>query len=91
VYRAMQWLKAHSVDEMYARLGEKYMGDVDPKAVKREMAWYKQVWKYDGVMSESEFKNGAKVWFREGTDIKPIAFSEIVDARFIHAAHKKLG
>jgi NitT/TauT family transport system substrate-binding protein len=91
VYRALQWLKAHSVDEMYARLGEKYMGDVDPKAVKREMAWYKQVWKYDGVMSEAEFKNGAKVWFREGTDIKPIAFSEIVDARFIHAAHKKLG
>lgn len=91
VYRAVQWLKAHSVDEIYARIGEKYMGDVDPKAVKREIAWYKQVWKYDGVMTEAEFRNGGKVWFREGTDIKPIAFAEVVDTRFILAAHKKLG
>jgi NitT/TauT family transport system substrate-binding protein len=90
-YRAMQWLKAHSVDEIYARIGEKYMGDVAPQAIKREITWYKQVWKFDGVMAEADFNNGGKVWFREGTDIKPIAFGEIVDARFILAAHKKVG
>jgi NitT/TauT family transport system substrate-binding protein len=67
------------------------MGDVDPKAVKREIAYFKQLWKYDAMMSEADFKNGARVWFREGTDIKPIAFAEIVDLRFILAAHKKLG
>ena len=91
VYRSMLWLKAHSVDEIYARIGEKYMGDVGATAVKREIAYFKQLWKYDAMMSEADFKNGAQVWFREGTDIKPIAFAEIVDPRFILAAHKKLG
>jgi NitT/TauT family transport system substrate-binding protein len=91
MYRAMQWLKTHSVDEIYARIGEKYLGDHDPKAVKREMTWYKGVWKYDGAMAEADYNNGAKVWFREGTDIKPVPFAEIVDPRFILAAHKKVG
>lgn len=90
-YRALQWLKAHNVDEIYARIGEKYMGDVDPKAVKREIMYYKQLWNYGGVIAESEFKNGSRVWFREGTGIKPIAFAEAVDPSFLAAAHKKIG
>jgi sulfonate transport system substrate-binding protein len=91
VYKALLWLKAHNVDEIYARIGEKYMGDVDPKAVKREIAYFKKLWKYDGIMSEADFKNGGQVWFREGTDIKPISFADAVDAQFIQNAHKKLG
>ena len=91
VYKALLWLKAHNVDEIYARIGEKYMGDVDPKAVKREIAYFKKLWKYDGIMSEADFKNGGLVWFREGTDIKPISFADAVDAQFIQSAHKKLG
>ncbi|MBI2525545.1 MAG: ABC transporter substrate-binding protein [Candidatus Rokubacteria bacterium] len=89
VYRAMQWLKAHGVDEIYARVGEKYMGDQSPQATKREIAYFKQLWKYDGMMSEADFRNGGKVWFREGTDIKPISFADAVDARFLVNAHRK--
>lgn len=91
VYRSMQWLKAHNVDQIYARIGEKYMGDVDPKAVKREIAYYKQIWKFDGAIAEADYRNGGRVWFREGTDIKPIAFADAVDMRFLAAAAKKLG
>jgi NitT/TauT family transport system substrate-binding protein len=91
MYRAMQWLKAHTVEQIYDRIGEKYMGDVDPKAVKREIAYYKQLWKYDGVVSEADFKNGGRVWFREGTDIKPIAYADAVDGHFLANAAKKLG
>jgi sulfonate transport system substrate-binding protein len=90
-YRALQWLKAHNPDEIYARIGEKFLGDVDPKAIRRELAWYKQLWKYDGLMSEADFKNGGKVWFREGTDIKPIAFADVVEPRFIMNTSRKLG
>jgi sulfonate transport system substrate-binding protein len=91
VYKSLLWLKAHSIDEIYARIGEKYMGDIDPKAVKREIAFFKKLWKYDGIMSEADFKSGGRVWFREGTDIKPITFAEAVDPHFIETAHKKLG
>lgn len=89
--KSVQWLKAHNVDEIYSLIGPKYMGDVDPGAVKREIAYYKQLWKYDGVISESDFNNGGRVWFRAGTDIKPIPFAEAVDSHFIANAHKKLG
>jgi sulfonate transport system substrate-binding protein len=91
VYKALLWLKTHNVDEIYARIGEKYMGDVDGKAVKREIAYFKKLWKYDGIMSETDFKNGGHVWFREGTDIKPISFADAVDPQFIQTARKKLG
>ena len=91
VYRSMQWLKAHNVDEIYARIGEKYMEGQSAHATKREITYFKQLWKYDGMMSEADFKNGGKVWFREGTDIKPISFAEAVDPTFIANAHKKLG
>lgn len=91
VYRSLQWLKAHNVDEIYARIGEKYMGDVAPQALKREIAYYKQIWKFDGAISEADFKNGGRVWFREGTDIKPISFAEVVDTSFLANARKKLG
>ena len=43
------------------------------------------------MISEADFKNGGRVWFREGTDIKPIAYAEAFDGRFLAGAVKKLG
>jgi len=61
------------------------------KAVKREITYFKKLWKYDGIITEADFNNGGKVWFREGTDIKPIGFADVVDLQYIVNAHKKLG
>jgi NitT/TauT family transport system substrate-binding protein len=91
IYRAMQWLKEASVDDVYTRVGEKYWSDLDPVAAKREIAYYKATWNYPGTVSEGDFARGGKVWYREGTDLKQTAYKDSVDPSFVEAARKKYG
>jgi NitT/TauT family transport system substrate-binding protein len=91
VYRAMQWLKATPTSEIYARIGEKYMSELDPAASQREIDWYKAAWNYTGEISEADFERGGKVWYRDGTDIKDTTYKEAVAPQFLAAARKKYG
>jgi NitT/TauT family transport system substrate-binding protein len=90
-YKAMQWMKANASEEIFKRIGPKYLQDLDPAAAKREFDYYKAAWHYSGTFDAAEYKNGERVWFRDGTDIKPIAFADAIDARFIDNARKKFG
>jgi NitT/TauT family transport system substrate-binding protein len=90
-YRAMQWMKTTASEEIFKRIGTKYLQDFDPTAAKREFDYYKAAWHFSGTFDEAEYKNGSRVWFRDGTDIKPIAFADAVDARFVDNARKKFG
>ena len=91
IYQSMQWMKANSSEEIFKRIGPKYLQDFDPAAAKREFDYYKAAWHYPGTTTEAEYARGARVWFRDGTDIKPIAFADAVDARFIDNARRKFG
>ncbi len=86
MYHTMQWLKDHSVDDIYAAIGEDYMGRFKPKQAKREIAYYKRIWQYDGNIAEVDYNNGAKVWFRKGTKMKNLAYNDVVDMSFLNKA-----
>lgn len=91
IYRAMKWLKEHPVDEIYAKIGAKYLGELDPDAVKRNIAWYKTIWNYSGEIPKADFERAAPVWYRDGTDLTETSYASAVDTRFIDNARSKIG
>lgn len=91
MYRAMQWIKDASVDEFYDSVGEKYLNALPAEMVKREIAYYKDTFYFDGVVTPEAYANGSKVWFGGMSEIEPIAFGDAVDNSFVEAAREKYG
>ena len=89
MWRAMQWVKATPLDEVYALVAAKGYDGVDPAAVKAELGFDKSTWTYDGRIDKASFDRGAKVWYRAGTDIPPTKYEDIVDMSFLDAAQAK--
>jgi hypothetical protein len=83
----MQWLGASSIDEINEVVGP-LMPRFAPELVKREIAYYKNIWQFDGSFPEADFDNGAKVWFREKTKIGQLGYSDIADMSFLENARK---
>lgn len=87
LYKSMQWLGASSEEDIY-----KVVGPLMPKfpeaLVKREIAYYKKIWQYDASFPAEDFGNGAKVWFREKTKIKPLEYGVVADMSFLEKAQK---
>lgn len=95
IYRAAQWIKKSSVDEVYDLIGEKYLGRHDDGPTKREMAYYMdkeaKVFNYSGVITEADYQRAAPVWFREGTGIAAMPFNEVFKFQYVAESQKKLG
>jgi len=90
MYRAMRWIKATPVDEVFALVGQKYYGSIDPASAKVELAFDKDTWDYTGAITRADFERGGKVWYRQGSDIPPTPYEAVVDMRFLDAAQKKI-
>ncbi|MFL4990768.1 MAG: ABC transporter substrate-binding protein [Microvirga sp.] len=89
LYKAMRWVKETPVDEVFALLGTKYYGSIDPASAKAELAFDKDTWDYNGRITKEDFDRGGRVWYRNGTDIPPMKYEDVVDMRFLDAAQKK--
>lgn len=89
MYQAMKWVKATPIDEVYALVGESVFSGQNPEAVKLELGFDKQTWDYDGRIDKASFERGGKLWYRQGTDIPPAKFEDIVDMSFLDAAQAK--
>jgi len=87
LWRAAQWIKAHSPDEIYDAI-EPYVGSTSRKSNLSEIGALKKVADYEGVIDGASFARGEKVWFREMTGIKPLTIGEVVSPDFIVAAKK---
>ncbi len=87
LYKSMQWLGASSIDEIAEVVGP-LMPRFPPELVKREIAYYKNIWQFDGSFPEADFDNGAKVWFREKTKIGQIDYDAVTDMSFLENAKK---
>jgi NitT/TauT family transport system substrate-binding protein len=87
LWRATQWLKAHSPDEIYEMI-EPYVGSTSRKANVLEITTIKKVADFEGTIDAASFARGEKVWFREMTGIKPLTMAEIVSPAFVDAARK---
>ena len=87
LWRATQWIKAHSPDEIYDTI-EPYVGSTSRDANVSEITTVKKVTDYEGIIDAASFARGEKVWFREMTGIKPLTMAEIVNTSFVEAARK---
>jgi NitT/TauT family transport system substrate-binding protein len=87
LWRAAQWIKAHSPEEIYDTI-EPYVGSTSRKANVLEIAALKKVADYDGLIDQASFARGEKVWFREMTGIKPLTITEVVSPDFVQTAKK---
>ncbi len=87
LWRATQWIKAHSPDEIYETI-EPYVGSTSRSANILEITTLKKVADYDATIDAAGWARGEKVWFREMTGIKPLAIADLVSPTFIEAARK---
>jgi NitT/TauT family transport system substrate-binding protein len=87
LWRAVQWIKGHSPDEIYEMI-ERYVGSTSRKANVLEIVALKKVADFDGSIDAASFARGEKVWFREMTGIKPLTIAEVVSPGFVEAARK---
>jgi len=87
LWRATQWIKAHSPDEIYDTI-EPYVGSTSRGGNILEITALKKVADYEGVVDAASFARGEKVWFREMTGIKPLTITEVVSPDFAQAARK---
>jgi NitT/TauT family transport system substrate-binding protein len=87
LWRATQWIKARSPDEIYETI-EPYVGSTSRKANVIEITTLKKVADYDATIDPAGWARGSKVWFREMTGIKPLTSDELLSPTFIEAAKK---
>src|SRR4051794_30594606 len=87
LWRATQWIKAHSPDEIYEVI-EPYVGSTSRGANILEITALKKVADYEGTIDAEGFARGGKVWFREMTGIKPLTIADVVSSGFVEAARK---
>ena len=85
LWRATQWIKTHSVEEMYDA-AEPYLGSTSRTGTSADIAQMKDLFDYTGEIDQASYARGSKVWFRELTGIKPIAMGDIIDPSFALAA-----
>ena len=87
LWRATQWIKAHSPEEIYDAI-EPYVGSTSRDANVLEITTLKQVADYEGTIDAAGWARGEKVWFREMTGIKPLAIADLVSPTFVEVARK---
>jgi NitT/TauT family transport system substrate-binding protein len=91
LYRALQWIKSASADEIYAAVADRYLGDFSADTVRREIAFLKPMHSYSGLVDEAQFANLSPILFREITEMKPVPYAQAVEQRFIQQARAKYG
>jgi NitT/TauT family transport system substrate-binding protein len=87
IWRATQWIKTHSPDEIYAMI-EPYVGSTSRNANILEITALQKVTDYDASIDAAGWTRGEKVWFREMTGIKPLTIAEVVSPGFVETARK---
>lgn len=91
VYRALQHIKATSSADLVNLVQPHFMGNFKPEVARREIDFLKPIYSYTGEITETQFNNGGKVWFSEGTKVKPQPYKDMVDLSFLAKARAKFG
>jgi NitT/TauT family transport system substrate-binding protein len=87
LWRATQWIKTHSPDEIYAAI-EPFVGSTARQSNLYDIKLMQDVTDYTGMIDKDSYERGAKVWFTEITGIRPIPMDQIIDSTFVQAAKK---
>ena len=91
VYRALQHIKATPSADLVKLVQPHFMGNFKPEVAQREIDYLKPIYSYTGEITEAQYTNGGKVWFSEGTKVKPQPYKDMVDLSFLAKARAKFG
>ena len=91
VYRALQHIKVTPSADLVKLVQPHFMGNFKPEVAMREIDYLKPIYSYTGEITETQFVNGGKVWFSEGTKVKPQPYKDMVDLSFLAKARAKFG
>lgn len=91
MYRSMKWLETASPKQVWDATGEKYFGELGKDIALKEAAFFKPLFNYSGLVSQSSFANGGRVWFRESTEMKATTYADAVDLSFLGNSRRKYG
>ncbi len=81
LHDSLAWMKDAEPGDIQALIGERFLARFPADLVAREIAYYQPVWRYDGMLPESDFTTGGKVWFRPDSPLRPVAYQEVVNMR----------
>ena len=91
VYRALKYIEKTSPADIVKLVQTQFMTNYKPEVAQREIEFLKPIFSYDGDITEAQFNAGAKVWFSEGTKVKPQPYKDMVDLSFLAKSKAKFG
>lgn len=89
IYRALKYVEKTSSAEIVKLVQTQFMTSYKPEVAQREIDFLKPIYSYRGDITEAMFNAGAKVWFSEGTKVKPQPYKDMVDMSFLSKAQAK--
>ncbi len=87
IYKSMQWMKSHGPEDIYEKIGQKYMGNFKKEEVIHEIAYYKAIFNYDLTISQKDFENTKRVMIPWVTK-EDFSYAALCDMRYVEAARK---
>jgi NitT/TauT family transport system substrate-binding protein len=87
VYKAMQWMKAKKPEEIYEKIGPKYMGAFKREDILGAIAYYQAIFNYDLIVSRKDFENAKRVMIPWVTQ-SDFTYDALCDMHFAEAARK---
>lgn len=91
IYRALKYVEKTNSAEIVKLVQTQFMTNYKPEVAQREIDFLKPIYSYKGEVTEAQFNAGAKVWFSEGTKVKPQTYKDMVDLSFLEKARAKFG
>ena len=91
IYRAIKHVEKSNPAEIVKLVQTQFMTNYKPDVAQRELEFLQPIISYKGEITEAQFAAGSKVWFSEGTKVKPQAYKDVVDTSFLDKAKAKFG
>jgi NitT/TauT family transport system substrate-binding protein len=87
-YRAQQWIRKSTDDEIVELIHKPYMETSTRQDVLRSVRYYKTIFDWDFLIDEKGYANGTKVWMSLAVET-PIAYTRAADMSFVRKAQAK--
>jgi NitT/TauT family transport system substrate-binding protein len=87
MWQAMKWIKGRNPEEIYEKIGPKYMSTSSKALVVNELRYYQAIYNYDFLVTHKDFENTKRV-MNPWVSKNDYAYDTLVDMRFAEKAIK---
>jgi sulfonate transport system substrate-binding protein len=87
IHQAMRWLRGRNPEEVYERIGVKYMSPASRHVVVNEVKYYQAIFNYDLVIPKADFDNVKRVFIPLLTKTD-FSYADLTDMGFAEKARQ---